>query len=86
VPLMIAEYDEQGKLWKFGWNKYAPLVFHGHPFLFLDGYSAPEMVDYQNVHATFGWSTRPTIDEQVPEGYRDVSVLSSPRGLDHTLK
>jgi hypothetical protein len=86
VPLMIDEYDNEGKLWKMGWNKYAPVDFHGDPFLLLDGYSAPQMVDYQNSHTTIGWATKPTIDEQVPPAYRDVPVLSSPGGLDRILQ
>jgi len=86
VPMMIDEYDNEGKLWKLGWNKYAPLDFHGHLFLFLDGYAAPQMIDYQNVHTTIGWATRPSIDQQVPAGYRDVAVLSSPGGLDRILQ
>jgi Protein of unknown function (DUF1329) len=86
VPMMIDEYDNEGKLWKMGWNKYAPVRFHGEPFLFLDGYSAPQMIDYQNSHTTIGWSTEPTIDEQVPPAYRDVPALSSPGGLDRILQ
>ena len=86
VPLMIDEYDNEGNLWKMGWNKYAPLDFHGQPFLFLDGYASPQMVDYQNVHTTIGWTARPTIDQQVPEAYRDVAILSSPGGLDRILR
>jgi hypothetical protein len=64
------------------WNKNAPVCFHGEPFLFLDGYSAPQMIDDQNSQTTIGWSTEPTIGEQVPPAYRDVPVLSSPGGLD----
>jgi hypothetical protein len=86
VPMMIDEYDNEGKFWKFGWNKYAPLEFHSTPFLFLDGYSSPQMIDFQNSHTTIGWATRPTIDNQVPGPYRDVAVLSTPGGLDRIMQ
>jgi hypothetical protein len=87
VPILLEEYDQENKFWKTGWNKYAPLKVHGQETLVLDGYCSSVNVDWQNAHTSISYTTGiPTIDDDVPAKYKDVSSLSQPGSLSRIMQ
>jgi hypothetical protein len=80
-------WDNNQKLWKELWEKYAPLKFHGEVTLsMLDGIAASSQFDWQNGHITAGADEMPKIDDEVPGEYQDAASMTSPGSLARIMK
>ena len=80
-------WDNNQKLWKMLWEKYAPLNIHGDATVSaLDAIAASSQLDWQNGHITAGSDEMPTIDDQVTGEYRDAESMTSPGSLARIMK
>jgi len=80
-------WDNNQKLWKELWEKYAPMKFHGEVTLsMLDGIAASSQFDWQNGHITAGTDEMPKIDEEVPGEYKDAASMTSPGSLARIMR
>jgi hypothetical protein len=80
-------WDNNQKLWKMLWEKYAPFNIHGDTTLSaLDLIAASSQLDWQNGHITAGTDELPTIDDQVPGEYKDAESMTSPGSLARIMK
>jgi hypothetical protein len=80
-------WDNNQKLWKMLWEKYAPYNVHGDSTISaLDLIAASSQLDWQNGHITAGTDELPTIDDAVPGEYQDAASMTSPGSLARILK
>jgi len=81
-------YDSSLKFWKLfaGWES-PEKVPHGDGY-FLGVKGLNWMVDFQNEHASFAMVGKDvfTVNENVPQQFRDVSRYGSPAGLNKIMK
>jgi hypothetical protein len=88
MNIFFAEnWDNNQKLWKMLWEKYAPLKIHDDVTLSaLDGIAASSQLDWQNGHITAGTDELPTIDDDAPGEYKDGASMTSPGSLARIMK
>ncbi len=86
-PLISEAYDNNGKFWKSNWVVNVPIDFRGqHTLIEPASFSAVMAIDFQNGHATETVETPATVDEAVPDEFKDIEVMASPGGLARIMK
>jgi hypothetical protein len=78
-------YDKTGKLYKILWTQNYPIDWKGVTTTYAYSTAMSLAMDFQNAHVTWNNDTPVQIDDDVPEGLRDLNN-STPAALDRVMK